>query len=220
MKRNELFKGIKACIFDLDGTLVDSLGIWSDIDIRFFKEHGRDVPADYEKRISHMNFIEMAEFTKEEYGFEESVDAIARKWLDWSIEAYQKDIKAKPGAKEFLEYVKSLGLPIALATTNKKELYEPCLENNDMWKYFSFALNVTEINSKKSEPKIYQLLAEKMNAKPEETIVFEDILMAVKTAHNAGFKVAAVFDQRNKRDIDEIIENSDFYITSYNDLEK
>lgn len=220
MKKQELLNGIKGCIFDLDGTLVDSLGIWSEIDERFFLVHNMKVPEDYKKRIAHMNFKDIALFTKEEYGFKESIDEIMQIWTDWSIEAYKTEIKAKPGAKELLSYIHDeLKLPVALATANRKELYEPCLKNNDIFSYFDYAMNVNEINSTKSEPKIYLSLAEKMNTKPEETLVFEDILMAIQTAHNAGFKVAAVYDKGNKKDSDSIIKTADYYITSYCEID-
>lgn len=219
MTKNTLLNGIKACIFDLDGTLVDSLGIWRDIDVRFFHEHGMEVPKDYDKKISHMNFMEMAVFTKEEYGFQESAEEIAQIWTDWSIEAYHKTIPSKPGAKEFLAYLKAHHFPIALATTNKKDLYEPCLKNNDMWQYFDYDLNVNDINSKKSEPKIYLTLAKMMNVKPEECLVFEDIFTAVKTAHDAGFKVAAIYDEKNEHDLEKIKETADYFIESYTDLD-
>lgn len=219
MNKKDLFHGIKACIFDLDGTLVDSLSLWKQIDIRFFKEHHKKVPIDYDKKISHMNFQEMAIFTKQEYGFLESPEEIMNIWTTWSIEAYKSTILAKPGAKEFLSYIKENHLPIALATTNKKELYEPCLEKNNMWQYFDYAMNVNEINSKKSEPKIYHVLAEKMKVRPEECLVFEDILTAIQTAHNAGFKVAAVYDPSNEKDLTAIQNTADFFIKSYLELE-
>lgn len=216
MKKQELFKNIKGCIFDLDGTLVDSLGIWSDIDIKFFKVHNMDVPEDYEKNISHMNFVDIAKYTKETYGFKESIEEIMQIWTDWSIEAYHHEIKAKPGVKEFLAYIHDeLKLPISLATANRKELYEPCLKSNGIFEYFDHAMNVNDLNSTKSEPKIYLALADKMNTKPEETLVFEDILMAIVTAHNAGFKVAAVYDKGNMKDSGSIIKTADYYITSY-----
>lgn len=219
MKKKDLFQNIKACIFDLDGTLVDSLGIWSEIDKRFFRVHHMEVPEDYEKRIAHMNFVDIAKFTKSEYGFQESIEEIMKIWTDWSIIAYQKEIKAKPGAKEFLSYIQSLKIPMALATANRKELYEPCLKNNGIFDYFSYKMNVNDLNSTKSEPKIYLELAKEMNSKPNETLVFEDILIAVKTAHEAGFKVAAIYDKSNKNDADQIIQNSDYYLTSYYDFD-
>ena len=162
-----------------------------------------------------MNFEEMAIFTKEEYGFPQSVEEIMDTWTKWSKEAYEQTIPTKPYAKEFLLALKEKGYPLALATTNKKELYEPCLKRNGLDHLFSYILNVNEIGSTKREPKIYQMLAEKMGAKESETLVFEDILMAVKTAHNAGFKVASVYDKRNEPDLKEIIQNSDFFIPSY-----
>lgn len=220
MKKQDLFSGIQGCIFDLDGTLVDSLGIWSEIDKKFFRIHNMKAPEDYEKRIAHMNFKDIAIFTKEEYGFTESIDEIMKIWTDWSIEAYRSEIKAKPGAKEFLAYIHDeLKLPVCLATANRKELYEPCLKNNDILSYFDYAMNVNEINSTKSEPKIYLSLAEKMGTLPENALVFEDILIAITTAHNAGFKVAAIYDKGNKKDSDSIIKTADFYITSYKDID-
>ncbi|MDY3047344.1 MAG: HAD family phosphatase [Candidatus Enterosoma sp.] len=218
MNGKELFKGIKACIFDLDGTLVDSLGIWAEVDKKFFLVHNREIPEDYEKKIAHMNFRDIAIMTKEDYGFEESIEEIMKMWTDWSIDAYRNEIKAKPGVKEFLSYIHSLSIPIALATANRKELYEPCLKNNDLYEYFSYFMNVNDINSTKSEPKIYLELAKIMNAKPEETLVFEDILVAIKTAHDAGFKAVAVYDKSSKNDMDDILKSADFFVSSYNEV--
>lgn len=215
MKLQEMLSGIKACIFDMDGTLVDSLGMWSDIDRRFFARYGMETPADYEKKINHMSFLEMAQFTKEEYQIPDSVETITELWTEWSKEEYESEIQAKPGAQELLQFLKEQGIPLSLATTNRKELYEPCLRRNHLYSYFDYIMNVNEINSAKSEPKIYQLLAAKMNVKPEETLVFEDILIAVNTAHQAGFKVAAVYDKRNERDQQKIKTLSDFYFKSF-----
>lgn len=215
MKLQEMLSGIKACIFDMDGTLVDSLGMWSDIDRRFFARYGMDTPADYEKKINHMSFLEMAQFTKEEYQIPDSVETIMELWTEWSKEEYESEIQAKPGAQELLQFLNEQGIPLSLATTNRKELYEPCLRRNHLYSYFDHIMNVNEINSAKSEPKIYQLLAAKMNVKSEETLVFEDILIAVNTAHQAGFKVAAVYDKRNERDQQKIKTLSDFYFKSF-----
>ena len=215
MKLQEMLSGIKACIFDMDGTLVDSLGMWSDIDRRFFARYGMETPADYEKKINHMSFLEMAQFTKEEYQIPDSVETITELWTEWSKEEYESKIQAKPGAQELLQFLKEQGIPLSLATTNRKELYEPCLRRNHLYSYFDHIMNVNEINSTKSEPKIYQLLAAKMNVKLEETLVFEDILIAVNTAHQAGFKVAAVYDKRNERDQQKIKTLSDFYFKSF-----
>ncbi len=211
----QILSGISACIFDMDGTLVDSLGIWEEIDIRFFHERNMEVPKDYDKIISHMSFMEMAVFTKEAYHISESVEEIASTWLEWSKEAYLNTIVAKPGAKEVLEYIKGKGIPMALATTNKEELYLPCLERNHLLCYFSHIENVNHLNTKKSEPKIYQTLAHDMHVPIEKTIVFEDILMALDTAKKAGFIVGGVYDKRNDPDKEKIQSIADYYIEDY-----
>ncbi len=215
---DELLSGIKGCIFDMDGTLVDSLGIWTDIDIRFFHEHGMEVPDGYDRIISHMSFREMAVYTKDTYDIKESVEEIMETWMDWSKKAYLYDIQVKPGAKEFLHALKKRGLPLSLATTNKEELYLPCLKRNGLDDCFDHIENVNHLKTKKSEPKIYLTLAEYMHTKPEETLVFEDILMAINTAKKASFRVVGVYDMRNENDMDEIKRNSDFFIDDYEQI--
>lgn len=210
-----MLKGIKACIFDMDGTLIDSLDIWSEIDIHFFERRGMKKPDDYEQKIGHMNFMEMAVMTHNDYNIKESPEEIAKEWMDESITAYEKTIPAKPGAKEFLQYLKDQGIRLSLATTNRKALYEPCFKRLGMFQYFDYCLNVNDLNSTKAEPKIYLALAEKMGVKPEEVIVFEDILMALNTAKRAGFKTCAVYDHHSYKDETEIIKTADYYIQDY-----
>ncbi len=209
MTLNELLKHSKACIFDMDGTLIDSLGIC------FFAEMGKEVPKDYDKIISHMSFKEMAQYTKDTYAVKESVEEISKKWLDWSKDAYLYTIQAKKGAFEFLSYLKKNGYSLSLATTNKEELYLPCLKRNKLDIFFDHIENVNSLSTTKKEPKIYLHLASLMHSSPDKTLVFEDILMAVKTAKDASFKVVSVYDKGNEKDIEEIKKTSDFFIKDY-----
>lgn len=218
MQKTKLFKDKKAAIFDRDGTLVDSLGIWGEIDIRFFKMHNRPRPSDYQSKISHRSFRERASYTKEICHLEESPREIASLWLAWAKEAYEKEILAKPHSKEFLSLLKKKGYSLSLATTNKKELYRPCLIRNGLDQYFDFTRNVNEINSTKKEPKIYLRLAEKRKVKPEEAIVFEDILPAIKTAKSVGFTIVGVYDKHNAVNENEIRNASDYYRHSYSEF--
>jgi HAD superfamily hydrolase (TIGR01509 family) len=218
MLKNELLSGVTGAIFDLDGTLVDSLGIWGEIDIEFFHRHGKEVPADYQLSIAHMSFRQMANYTKERFGFPESVEEIEKTWVDMSEKAYATSIKAKPYAPEFIHSLKEKGIPISLATSNQRALYEPCLKNNGMFEDFDFFLNVNEIHSSKSEPTIYLSLAQMMKSEPKNTLVFEDILMAVRTSHTAGFRTVGVYDAHSALDREEIEKNSDGYIRSFKEL--
>ncbi len=218
MNYDFLLKDITACIFDMDGTLVDSLTIWDDIDKRFFALHNMDVPSDYAKVIAHMSFMEMAVYTKETYQIEESIEEIANTWLSWSKEAYLYHIKDKPGVKNFLSYLKSNKIPLALATTNSKDLYEPCLNRLGLTSYFDYIANVNDLETKKSEPKIYLHLADKLKSSPEQTLVFEDIFMAVDTAKKANFKCVAVYDKKNEADWPKIKKRADYFIDSFENL--
>lgn len=218
MEKKELLTGIKACIFDLDGTLVDSLSLWNDIDIEFFHARHMEVPKDYSKKISHMNFLEMARFTKEEYGIQESAEEIALLWTNMSEDAYKNRIQAKDGAKDLLKHLSSKGLKLALATTNKASLYVPCLQRNKLDIYFSLAKNVNDFNTSKKEPKIYQMIADEFHVLPKETLVFEDILMAIDTAKNAGFRTVGVYDKANREDEERIKKDADYYVSSFQEL--
>lgn len=218
MKLNELIDKAKACIFDMDGTLVDSLSIWSDIDEAFFHERGMEVPEDYDKTISHMSFMEMAVYTKETYHLQETPEEIGKIWDDMSKKAYQNTIPVKKGVIPFLEYLKKKNIPLSLATTNKEELYLPCLKRNHIDIYFDHIENVNRLNTTKKEPKIYLELARRMSAKPEETIVFEDILTAIRTAKTASFKVVGVYDRRNEGDMKEIMDICDFFLKDYSEI--
>lgn len=217
-KKEQILQNKSAAIFDLDGTLIDSMGIWFDIDRRFFKMYGMEVPENYNQKIAHMSFRDMAVLTKEEYGIPESVDAIMKTWNDWAVDAYQNHILAKPGAKEFIQELKEKGFSLSVATSNREELYKPCLIRNGLFDYFDYALNVNDLGSTKSEPKIYNVLTEKMHKKPSETLVFEDIFVALNTAKKAGYTTVGVYDKANNPEMDKILTVSDYFLNSFNEI--
>lgn len=211
-------EGIRAFIFDFDGTLVDSLSIWSDIDVAFFRKHHMEVPKGFQTEIAHMAFPMMAHYVKEKYAFEESAEDIMRYWTRMSKKAYSETIKAKPYAKEFLTELKNRHYPLGLATSNQAELYEPCLKNNGLDGLFNQIYNVNDLHTSKNEPLIYLKLTAALHSSVAETAVFEDILTAVKTAHNAGFRTIAVSDSTSAGDKKELMAISDYYLNSYREL--
>jgi len=216
--KKELPPTIKAAIFDLDGTLVDSLSLWEQIDQAFFHEHGMEVPKDYSSRIAHMSFLEMAEYTARAYSLSETPQEIADRWTEMSKEAYAHTIPAKPYAREYLSLLQKKGLHLALATTNKASLYVPCLRNNGLEEFFELAYNVNDYGTSKKEPKIYRMIAEKFGCTPSQTAVFEDIEMAVSTAKKAGFYTVGVYDPADEKDRAVIEKTADLYIRSYQEL--
>lgn len=220
MNIGELLKDIKGVIFDLDGTIVDSMGVWQEIDKQYFLMKGYEtVPEGYANKISHMSFYEIAKYTKETYHFEETIDQIIEIWDILARHAYTYTVMAKPGIRKLLVYLKQHDIKIALATSNTRKLFTPCLKHNAIYDLFDFLFSGSELGTSKSEPTIYLIASDALKTKPSETLVFEDVLIPLTTAKNAGFKTVAVYDKSSEKVDDEKRQISDFYIKSYMDIE-
>lgn len=211
-------KRIDAVIFDMDGTLIDSTGLWHEIDKKFFAKRNMELPSDYAKHIVHLGLAQAAKFTKEQYHIEESEQEIMDEWHQMSIDMYRNDVELKEGAIEILEFFKKRNIPMAIATANDDTLYLPCIERLDIGKYFSYIADVNSIKEGKQSAKIYEYLANKMSAKKENVLVIEDMPTCIKTAHESGFITVAVYDNASKNYEQEKIENSDLYIKGLNEL--
>ena len=207
-------------VFDLDGTIAESIYVWKKVDADFFGKRNRQIPVDYAKKISSMSFNQAAVFTKNEYGFEESVEDIKNEWYSMAVLEYSFNVKPKKFAKEYIKHIKEKGKKIALCTASPKELYEPFLKNNGMFEYFDAFISGTEVSKGKEFPDIYLLAAKRLNIEPNRCIVFEDILKAVKGAKKAGMSVFAVYDQESERDRDEIIKLADGFIYDFSEMIK
>ena len=211
---------IDAVIFDMDGTLIDSTGLWHDIDKQFFMKRGMEIPSDYAQKIVHLGLAEAAKFTKEEYGIKESEQEIMDEWHQMSLEMYRNDIELKEGAIEILEYFKKHNIPMAIATANDDTLYMPCIERLGIGKYFNYIADVNNVKEGKQSAKIYAYLAEKMSVKKENVLVIEDMPTCVKTAHQAGFITVAVYDKASQQFDEEKRSNSHLFVNNFNELIK
>ena len=118
---------IKAVIFDLDGTLVDSMWMWEDIDIEYLGRYGLSCPEDLQKAIEGMSFTETAVYFKERFGLPDSIEEIKEAWIAMSLEKYEKEVPLKPGAREFLEELAARGIPAGIATSNGREMVSAVL---------------------------------------------------------------------------------------------
>ncbi|MEG1004586.1 HAD family hydrolase [Clostridium sp.] len=213
-----MFNNIKAAIFDLDGTLIDSMSLWDQIDIDYLGSKNIAVPSNLNDEISHLSFNQVALYFKETFNLEDSLDEIKDTWNSMAHTHYSSNIGLKKGVLQFLQFLKESNIKIGLATSNSTELLEASLKFNNIYDYFDEITITDEVGIGKHEPDVYLLAAKKLKVKPENCIVFEDILPAVKGAKKAGMKVIAVEDERSILDQAEIIKNADNYINDFTTL--
>ena len=206
---------MKAYIFDLDGTLLDSLGVWSEIDIAFLNKRGLAVPADYADIVSSMSFPEAAAYTIKRFGLPDSVEGLMGEWNEMAAHAYGHTVQMKPHAKEYLSALRELGAKLAIASSCFPALYEPALRNHGIENWFDAICCAEEVGCGKSRPDIFLLAADKLGAKPCDCIVFEDVLMAVKSAKSVGMTVYGVFDKASQADWEQIKETANGVIFDF-----
>lgn len=213
-------KNIEAVIFDLDGTLIDSMSIWAQIDQDYLKEFNIAVPENLHEEITHLTLTQTANYFKIHFNIRDDEATIIKRWNDMALYHYSNTIKLKEGVVEYLDYLKSKNIKISLATSNSIPLLEATLKHNNIYHYFEAITVTEEVKKSKSNPDVYLLAASKINVKPENCLVFEDIVQAVKGAKLAGMTVYAIYDDVSKNQRDELTECADLYVESYKDLIK
>ncbi|EOR25167.1 MULTISPECIES: HAD family phosphatase [Clostridium] len=209
---------IEAVIFDLDGTLIDSMNIWAKIDEEYLGNFGLTVPEKLQEEITHLTLTETALYFKENFNIENTIEDIISTWHDMAFYHYSNTIKLKDGVIPYLKSLKDMNIKIALATSNSVPLLEATLKNNGIYDYFDAITTTEEVKKSKDNPDIYLLSAKKLNVSPERCLVFEDIVQAVNGAKLAGMKVYSVYDESSKSQKEELIRLSDKYILTFNEL--
>ena len=205
-------------IFDLDGTLLDSMKVWEEIDFAFLEKRGIELPPDYLKAISALGFERAAEYTLERFQLSEAPKQIVAEWKKMAVEAYRDRLQVKPFAAEYLCLLRQKGIRIALATASSEELYLPALENNHILQYFDSFTTLNEVNRGKGFPDIYCKAAEKLGLFPKQCMVFEDILTGIQGANAGGFFTIGVAEPSSAYEWEAIMQQADHYIYSFQEL--
>jgi HAD superfamily hydrolase (TIGR01509 family) len=143
---------------------------------------------------------------------------IQTEWNAMALHEYNNNVPLKAGVYKFLEFLKVSGIKIGLATSNSQQLLELSLRKNGIYQYFDSITTTNEVSKGKDSPDIYLLAAKKLGTKPENCIVFEDILPAVLSAKTAGMKVIGVYDAAAKHQKEEILAKADRFIVGYDEL--
>ncbi|BBF42537.1 HAD-superfamily hydrolase, subfamily IA, variant 3:HAD-superfamily hydrolase, subfamily IA, variant 1 [Lachnospiraceae bacterium KM106-2] len=213
-----MLKDIKACLFDLDGTLVDSMWMWKDIDIEYLGKHGIELPEDLQRSIEGMSFSETAMYFKERFQITESVDEIKATWNQMAMNKYANEVPLKEGVLEFLQYLKKKGIKTGIATSNSKELVSIVIDKHGIREYFNSIRTSCEVEKGKPAPDIYELVASDLEVDPSHCLVFEDVIQGIMAGKNAKMKVCAVADLYSEDVRKEKEELADYFIDSYKDI--
>jgi len=206
---------MKSYIFDLDGTLFDSMSVWLDIDVAFLAKRGIVAPKDYADNISAMAFSEAAAYTIERFNLPDSAESLMQEWHEMAAFAYGNTVQMKPYAKEYLAELRKRSAKLAIATSAVPELYEPALRKHEIYDWFDVICDANEIGYGKSRPDIFLLAAKKLGVLPEDCVVFEDISAAVKAAKSIGMTVYGVYDKSS--DWEQIKQVADGVILDFRD---
>lgn len=204
--------GIKGVIFDLDGTILDSTWVWTKIDHDFLGERGFEVPPDYSEAIISMGFADVAKYTIARFGLEETVEEVMAQWNAMAHKAYAEEVKLKPGTKELLVWLRELGIKMGIATSNSASLFVPCLINNGVYEYFHSYTETGDVKRGKEFPDVYIKEAEKLRCRPEECVVLEDIIPALRGAKKGGFITVGVREQKWMYKQEELAESCDYVV--------
>lgn len=210
----------KGAIFDLDGTLLDSLYIWEQIDIRFLEKRGFTATKDYTQAVTPLGFNKAAAYTIARFGLKETPEEVIREWNEMADEAYATEVQLKPNARAYLLHLRDRGVRLGVATALHPESVETALKHNGIYDLFDSFTMLHEVSRGKDFPDIYLLAAQKLHLLPQECTVFEDILAAVKGARAGGFRVCGVYDSYAEDEWQDIVSMSDIAIRNYSELMK
>jgi 16S rRNA pseudouridine516 synthase len=217
---DKMLKNKQAVIFDLDGTLVDSMWLWKQIDIDYLMRFNIPLPDGLQQDIEGMSFSETAVYFKEHFQIPDSLDKIKADWNEMAMDFYKHRVFLKNGALDFLKYLKKSGIKTGIATSNSRELLNAVLDALNIHHYFDSVHVACDVSKGKPAPDIYLLVAAELGIKPENCLVFEDISQGVMAGKSAGMQVCGVFDEYAKKRHDNVKELADYYINDYIDILK
>ena len=213
-----------AVIFDMDGTLVDSMWMWKKIDIDYLKRYGVAAPYDpqqietIQKEIEGMSFTETAIYFKEKFKITDSLEQIKQDWNQMAYEIYCTKVPYKKGALKFLEYCKANGKKLGVATSNSRELVDAVGKILHFDQYFDCIMTSCEAKKGKPAPDVYLAVAEQLAVEPQKCLVFEDLPAGIKAGNAAGMTVIAIEDDYSKDMKQEKTELAEYFINDYEDL--
>lgn len=212
------FEKFDAIIFDLDGTLIDSMWLWGQIDIDYLARFGLESPPDLQACLAGMSVNETASYMKKRFGITDPPEKMVSDWNDMAMDYYRKKIPLKKGAGAFLRAVKNRGLKTGIASSNSMELIDAVLDGLNIRPFFDCVHITNEVPKGKPSPDIYNLVASDLSVDNEKCLVFEDIKEGVMAGQAAGMEVCGVFDDFADTKGGSIREMADYFINDFTEI--
>lgn len=210
---------LQSAIFDMDGTLLDTMHIWKDLGSTMLRRMGYEPEPDMQEKVMVMTLRDSAEYCKTTYHMPETVEEIMAMTLAEVEDHYTHHAEAKTGVKKVLSLLKMEGVWMYVATNTERRLAEAALKHAGIRDYFRGILTCGEVGAgKKDSPEIYERCLTRLQSHKRDTVVFEDAVHAIRTAKAAGFRVCAVYDPSAEADQEEIKAISDYYIRSFEEF--
>lgn len=214
-----MLENVKAVIFDLDGTLVDSMWVWTSVDHDYIEKYNLTVPENFYAVMEGMSFTETAQHFLDTFPeITLSLEDLKSEWIAMAEEKYCHEVPLKKGVREFLEELNNRGIRTGMATSNSRVLAEGLLESNGIRKYFDTIWTSCDVKVGKPAPDVYLKVASELQVQPKDCLVFEDVPMGILAGKNAGMKVCAVEDTFSEHQREKKRELADYYIQDYDDI--
>ncbi len=211
-------RDIKGAIFDLDGTVLNSMYIWDEIGVRYLQKLGIEPDVEFKKSFKTLSLRQAAEYYRKYFNIDITMEEIINGVNNMVESFYFDEVLKKDNVENVLELLKANGVKMCIATATDKYLVEKALERNGIINYFSEIFTCAIVDAGKDTAKIYDVAREHLGTPIENTVIFEDALYAIKTAKNAGYTVIGIEDVSAVEDRAEIKKNCDYYVKDHFEL--
>lgn len=209
---------MKGAIFDLDGTLLDSMWLWDSLAYKYLLSIGINPPKDLDKQLEELTLREACVYMKEKFNIRYTPDKIKEDIESLLTDYYANKLQLKPYTLEIVKEFKNRGIKMAIATSTDKHLVLMALNRHGIYDYFEFIQTVEDVGISKGNPKFFEITINKLGLNPEEIWVFEDALYPMISAKKCGLNIVAVKDESALKDLEKIKEVADIYIDNFSQL--
>lgn len=214
-----MLNNIEAIIFDLDGTMIDSMRVWKDIDNQYIEKYNLTEPENFHEGMEGLSYTETAEyFLKVFPTLSKTVEDLKEEWYEMALYKYAHEMELKEGLEELIRGARKQGIRIGIATSNDRKLVEACLSGMNVEDLVDTIATGCEVKKGKPAPDVYLKAARDLEVAPEKCLVFEDVPMGIMAGKNAGMRVCAVDDWFSAPQTERKKELADYFIKNYNEI--